>query len=124
LQGSSKALGDRTLKIEVHLHTILQRKTPAGLISRLDVDLQEGSAVSVLLEHLEINLNPDALLIAVNGRVAETDRILVDKDVVNLMPAISGGQGVANNNYLSLHKCKNKLCSLNCAGGARTIQIT
>jgi hypothetical protein len=46
-----------------------------------------------LLERLDIELSPEALLLAVNGRVAEPERELVDGDQVNLMPAISGGSG-------------------------------
>ncbi len=79
------------MKVTVHLHTILQRPTPEGMLSRLDVDLPPGSTLGALLQHMEVELAPDHLLLAVNGRVAGLDRILQDGDQVNLMPAISGG---------------------------------
>ena len=77
--------------IKVHLHTTLQRQTADGLVSRLEVELPIGSTITDLLDDLEIKMSPDALLLAVNGRVAQIDQTLVDQDVVNLMPAISGG---------------------------------
>ena len=46
-----------------------------------------------LLADLEITLSMDALLLAVNARVAEPEQILQDGDQVNIMPAISGGGG-------------------------------
>jgi sulfur carrier protein ThiS len=78
------------VNISVHLHTILQRQTPEGPVGRVDVCLPEGSTVADLLEHLEVALEPDALLV-VNGRMAELQQTLQEGDQVNLMPAISGG---------------------------------
>ena len=69
--------------IKVHLHTTLQRQTADGLVSRLEVELPIGSTITDLLDDLEIKMSPDALLLAVNGRVAQTDQTLVDQDVVN-----------------------------------------
>ena len=79
------------MNISVHLHTILQRQTPEGPVGRVDVCLPEGSTVADLLEHLEVALEPDALLLVVNGRMAELEQTLHEGDQVNLMPAISGG---------------------------------
>lgn len=79
------------MKVTAHLHTILQRQTPEGLVRRLEVELPGGSRVADLMAVLEINLPEDALLLAVNGRVAEPGTPLQDGDQVNLMPAISGG---------------------------------
>ena len=81
------------MKVTVHLHTTLQRQTPEGLIRRLEVELPGGSRVADLLADLEITLSMDALLLAVNARVAEPEQILQDGDQVNIMPAISGGGG-------------------------------
>jgi molybdopterin converting factor small subunit len=44
-----------------------------------------------LLELLEIELPQAALLLAVNGRIVDADRLLVDGDQVRIMPAMSGG---------------------------------
>lgn len=77
--------------VTVHLHTILQRQTPAGLVDRLDFTLEEGSTLSDLLRQMELPLNPEALLLAVNGRVVDIEQPLAHGDRINLMPAISGG---------------------------------
>ena len=79
------------MKLTVHLHTILQRQTPDALLSRLEVDIASGSSLADLLHYLEIDLDPEHLLLAVNGRVASMEQSLQDGDQVNLMPAISGG---------------------------------
>ena len=79
------------MKVTAHLHTILQRQTPEGLIRRLDVELPGGSCVADLLAVLEITMPLDALLLAVNGRVAAPETPLREGDQVNLMPAIAGG---------------------------------
>ena len=79
------------MKVIAHLHTVLQRQTPEGLIRRLEVELPGGSRVADLMAALEITMPEDALLLAVNGRVAATDTVLQDGDQVNLMPAIAGG---------------------------------
>jgi sulfur carrier protein ThiS len=44
-----------------------------------------------LLQHLEISLHPEDLLLVVNGRTAPIDQALQGDDQVNLIPAISGG---------------------------------
>ena len=82
------------MKVTAHLHTILQRQTPEGLIRRLEVELPGGSRVADLLVKLEIMLPIDALLLAVNGRVADPEQILKEGDQVNIMPAISGGMAL------------------------------
>ena len=79
------------MKIEVHLHTTLQRQTSEGVVNKLTLDLPSGSTLSDLLKDLEVEMNSDSLLLVVNGQVADISQILIDKDVVNLMPAISGG---------------------------------
>jgi sulfur carrier protein ThiS len=79
------------VRIIAHLHTILQRQTPDGLVNRLELDLPGGIRLADLLTKLEISLPEDALLLAVNGRVADVEQVLQDGDQVNIMPAISGG---------------------------------
>ncbi len=79
------------MKVTAHLHTILQRQTAEGLIRRLEVELPGGSRVSGLMDALEIGLPEEALLLAVNGRLADADTVLQDGDQVNIMPGISGG---------------------------------
>lgn len=79
------------MQITVHLHTILQRQTPEGIINRIEIDIPEGSTLADLIDSLEIQLSVDNMLLAVNHRTAEVDQVLKEGDVVNLMPAISGG---------------------------------
>lgn len=77
--------------LTVHLHTVLQRQTPDGLVNRLSVSLPAGSTLTDLIRFLEIDFPADSMLHVVNGRLAELDQILQDGDRVDLMPAISGG---------------------------------
>jgi len=79
------------LRVTVHLHTILQRQTAEGVLDRLEVVLPTGCSVQELVQHIHIDLDPEYLLLAVNGRVVVPEHILQDGDQVNLMPAISGG---------------------------------
>lgn len=79
------------LLIQARLHTILQRQTPAGSQRNLEVELPEGSTVGDLIHHLDLVIDPAELLIAVNGRLADQEQALSAGDVVDLIPAISGG---------------------------------
>jgi len=79
------------LKVTVLLHSILQIETPEGMINRLEVDLPPGSTIESLLHQLQIKLSPEHLLLARNGRVVDVDQPLQEGDLVNLMPAMSGG---------------------------------
>ena len=77
--------------IEVHLHTILQRYNEHGVVRKLEVDIPDGNSLGDLLHHVAIDLQPDALLLVVNGRLVDKNYTLTPGDRVNLMPAISGG---------------------------------
>lgn len=92
-------LDSKMITVTVHLHTILQRQTPDGLVSRLEVEIPSGSSLADLLEYLAIDLEPEHLLLVINGRVAELNRTLHTGDQVNLMPAISGGNDNSIKNY-------------------------
>lgn len=79
------------MQLVVYLHTLLQRQTPSGTQSRVQVEILEGSSMSELLQQLEIDLDPEHLLLVVNGKVVEPERVLQPGDEVHLVPAISGG---------------------------------
>ena len=83
------------MNVTVHLHTILQRQTPEGLVRQLELSLPANSTVNDLLAQMEIDFPLDSLLLVVNGRLVELDHMLVEGDKVNLMPAISGGASQA-----------------------------
>jgi sulfur carrier protein ThiS len=79
------------MRVSVYLHTILQRQTPQGIVRQLDVTLPPGNNLQDLLDELNIELDPDHLMLVVNGVMADEHTVLTDGDRVNLMPAISGG---------------------------------
>lgn len=79
------------MTITVYLHTILQKETAEGVLRSLELSVPEGSKVEDVLARLEIRINPDDLLITVNGQVADESQVLFTGDRVDLIPAISGG---------------------------------
>ncbi len=79
------------IRVSVRLHTVLRRKTPEGIVDRLEVDLPEGATVQALLEAAAIPLSGDALLLVVNGRIVKPEHVLAEGDQVRLVPAMSGG---------------------------------
>ena len=79
------------MKIEVFLHTTLQRKTRVGSSGHLVVDLPADSLVADLLEELGFEVDVEDTLLVVNGRNVELTQALSDGDKVHLIPAISGG---------------------------------
>lgn len=79
------------MDVTVHLHTVLQRPTPEGMVRQLDLEMPASSTLEALLKHLAIDFPLESLLLVVNGRLVEPGHILADGDQVNLMPAISGG---------------------------------
>ena len=46
--------------VTVQLHTILQRQTPQGPVSRLELALPDGSTVGDVLNNLNIDMDPEA----------------------------------------------------------------
>jgi molybdopterin converting factor small subunit len=80
------------LVIKVHLHTILQRQSSTGNIRYLEIKLPPGSKLADLLLLLDITMNQESIILVVNGKLAEFDTLIMDKDVVDLIPAISGGR--------------------------------
>jgi sulfur carrier protein ThiS len=79
------------MKVDVHLHTVLQRQTPEGLVRQLELSVPPQSTVNDLLAQLAIDFPLDSLLLVVNGRLVEENHLLQEGDKINLMPAISGG---------------------------------
>jgi len=77
--------------VTVHLHTILQRPSPDGPQRQIDVEMLSGSTIADLMADMGVTLPGEALLLVVNGRVADPTHILHKGDQVHLMPALSGG---------------------------------
>ena len=80
------------MRVTVHLHTTLQRRTAKGPVRRLEITLPPRSTVGQLLKELDISSEQDTILFVVNGRQAAPASPLEDGDEVNLIPAISGGR--------------------------------
>jgi sulfur carrier protein ThiS len=80
------------IRVTVRLHTVLRRKTPEGIVDRLELELPEGSTVHSLLDAADIELSGDALLLVVNGRIVKPEHVLAEGDQVRLVPAMSGGR--------------------------------
>ena len=79
------------MRVTVHLHTVLQRKTPEGLLRRLEMTLSPASTLGDVLRSLDITPQDEAILFVVNGRQVEPHHPLADGDEVHLIPALSGG---------------------------------
>ena len=81
------------MKIEVQLHTTLQKQTPQGLQRCIDLEMAEGSTIRDVLQALELDLAPEHLLLVVEGKVVEEDYVVREGEMVSLIPAMSGGVG-------------------------------
>ena len=79
------------MKIEVQLHTVLQRQTPFGLQRCIDLEMPPGSTLLDLLHILELELDPEQVLLVVNSKVVDENYILTEGEQVSLIPAMSGG---------------------------------
>ena len=79
------------IRVSVRLHTVLRRKTPDGIVDRLELELPSGATVQSLLDAADIALSGDALLLVVNGRVVKPEHVLAEGDEIRLVPAMSGG---------------------------------
>ena len=77
--------------VNVHLHTLLQRPSPTGLIRQLEVELPPGATLQELLARQGIVVDSENFLLVVNSRNVDPDQVLNDGDEVDLIPAISGG---------------------------------
>lgn len=78
----------------------------AGLRERAGWALREIDAASVadVWSELDLGEEPDGLLYAVNRRYAERDTPLADGDEVALIPPVSGGAYLLNDEPLSLDR--------------------
>jgi molybdopterin converting factor small subunit len=83
--------GKTGMIVNVHLHSLLQRPSPNGLIRRLEVELPLGATLQELLTREGIVVDDENFLLVVNSRNVEPDQVLNDGDEVDLIPAISGG---------------------------------
>ena len=84
------------MKVEVRLFAQLRDRLPESPLGRNTLELEEGTSVAQLLEHLEVP-NRLASMVLVNGeqigkRAEErAARQLAPGDVVAIFPALAGG---------------------------------
>jgi sulfur carrier protein ThiS len=79
------------MRVTVHLHTVLQRKTPEGMLRQLEMMLPPAGTLGDLLRTLDITPQGDAILLVVNGRQVDVTQPLSEGDEIHLIPALSGG---------------------------------
>ena len=79
------------MKIEVHFHTTLQPRTLQGWQRETSVELPPGSRLLDLLQALQLELDPEQVLLVVDSKLVDVDHILADGERVSLIPAMSGG---------------------------------
>ncbi len=79
------------MHLTIHLHTVYQIQSAGGPIGRLELDLPAGSTLGDLLAQLQIKPEPDTVLLVINGKLAELENSLAEGDLVDVIPAISGG---------------------------------
>ena len=77
--------------VQVCLHTSLQRRTPAGLVRHLELELPAGATLADLVSALGLPADLKGVLPVVNGRIVEPSQALAEADDVHLIPALSGG---------------------------------
>ena len=77
--------------VKVCLHTTLQRRTAAGPVRHLELELPAAATLADLLAALDIRGDLKGLLLVVNGRTADPRQELKEADDVHLIPALSGG---------------------------------
>ena len=80
------------MKIEVQLHTTLQKQTSEGMQRCIDLEMPEGSTIRDVMQALKLELSPEHLLLVVEGKVVEEDYVLREGERVSFIPAMSGGK--------------------------------
>jgi len=80
------------VQILVRLHTTLQIQTPSGFQRQVTAEVPEGACVSDLVAMLPLPHIPlEEIILVCNHRVCPPDHPLQPGDIVDLIPALSGG---------------------------------
>lgn len=77
--------------VTVRLHATLRRPTPTGYQNRVRAELENGATVASLLEMLNLNIDPEHLMVLLDRRRVGPNHPLADGDHLDLFPPISGG---------------------------------
>lgn len=78
-----------TLQITVRMHSTLRHRD-GKIVNQLELELPQGSRVADVLRQLNIHENSDVIS-ALNGKAVKVDAILADGDLLQFIPAVSGG---------------------------------
>lgn len=81
----------KTLKVSIHLHTLLQKRTEKGLQSHFLVEVKPGARLEDLIRQFDLEIDRKHTLLVINGQFAELGTALQDGDEIHIIPAISGG---------------------------------
>lgn len=77
------------ITVDVQLYSILREKLPREAKGRTTLHLEDGAAITQVLDELDIQRN---VVISVNGEHARNhDRKLADGDRVRIFSSVSGG---------------------------------
>jgi len=79
------------MQVLVKLHTNLKDKIPHNSGNPFYLTLPIGADISEVISELQIQYNPEYIMIVLNGRLSDLDSLLNDGDRVDIIPAISGG---------------------------------
>ena len=87
-----RCITGKPVQILVRLHTTLQINTPSGLQRQVTTEVPEGACVSDLVTMLPLPHIPlDEIILVCNHKVCPPDHPLQPGDIVDLIPALSGG---------------------------------
>jgi molybdopterin converting factor small subunit len=79
------------MRVQLKLFASFRQYLPAGAEgSAVELEMPEATRVSELLARIGVP-EEDAPMILVNGRGIDSDRVLVENDVVAVFPAMAGG---------------------------------
>ncbi len=96
-----RCITGKPVQILVRLHTTLQIHTPSGLQRQVTAEVPEGACLSDLLAVLPLPAVPqDEIILVCNHKVRPPDHPLQPGDIVDLIPALSGGSQQQNPNNI------------------------
>ena len=79
------------IKIFIQLHTIAQMKTSKGVENKINLEISAGTSAIDIINQLNLELGWDDLLVIINQKIISPSYILQDGDILQIIPAISGG---------------------------------
>lgn len=84
-------LDNKEMKVSVNFHTTLRDEIKLGAEHSIQVEIIVGWTVKKLLQELSINIDPEFIIILINGRIENENSILKEGDKIDFVPAIAGG---------------------------------